>query len=47
MLVFAHISTRHRQLSFPAVPAKIPDEVTALAGLTNLQIIGDTNIPGA
>ncbi|RDX43412.1 L domain-like protein [Lentinus brumalis] len=33
------------QLTFPAVPAKIPDEVTALTGLTSLQIIGDTNIP--
>ncbi|KAI0695202.1 hypothetical protein C8T65DRAFT_584507 [Cerioporus squamosus] len=33
------------QLTFPAVPAKIPDEVTALTGLTSLQVIGDTNIP--
>ncbi|KAI0753166.1 hypothetical protein C8Q80DRAFT_1097000 [Daedaleopsis nitida] len=33
------------QLSFPAVPAKIPDEVTALTGLTSLQLIGDTNVP--
>ncbi|TBU27903.1 RNI-like protein [Dichomitus squalens] len=33
------------QLSFPGVPAKIPDEVTALTGLTSLQIVGDTNVP--
>ncbi|PIL33604.1 hypothetical protein GSI_04227 [Ganoderma sinense ZZ0214-1] len=33
------------QLSFPNVPARIPDEVTALTGLTSLQMIGDTNIP--
>ncbi|KAI1791136.1 RNI-like protein [Ganoderma leucocontextum] len=33
------------QLSFPSVPAKIPDEVTALTDLTSLQVIGDTNIP--
>ncbi|KAH9942132.1 RNI-like protein [Epithele typhae] len=33
------------QLSFPAVPAKIPDELSVLTGLTSLQIAGDSNIP--
>ncbi|KAH9889384.1 L domain-like protein [Cubamyces lactineus] len=41
---FGRVSTL--QLSFPAVPAGIPDEIGGLTGLTNLQIIGDTNVPG-
>ncbi|KAI0359542.1 L domain-like protein [Trametes cingulata] len=34
------------QLSFPSVPASIPSEVGGLTGLTALQIVGDTNVPG-
>ncbi|KAI8978307.1 hypothetical protein BD414DRAFT_150920 [Trametes punicea] len=34
------------QLSFPAVPASIPSELGGLTGLTNLQVVGDTNVPG-
>ncbi|KAI0326328.1 L domain-like protein [Cubamyces sp. BRFM 1775] len=41
---FGRVSTL--QLSFPAVPAGIPDEIGGLTGLTSLQIIGDTNTPG-
>ncbi|OSC97308.1 L domain-like protein [Trametes coccinea BRFM310] len=33
------------QLTFPSVPASIPTELGGLTGLTNLQVIGDTNIP--
>ncbi|KAI9062457.1 L domain-like protein [Trametes sanguinea] len=34
------------QLSFPSVPASMPDELGGLSGLTSLQVIGDTNVPG-
>ncbi|CDO74707.1 hypothetical protein BN946_scf184847.g15 [Trametes cinnabarina] len=34
------------QLSFPSVPASIPAELGGLSGLTSLQIVGDTNVPG-
>ncbi|OJT06501.1 Receptor-like kinase TMK4 [Trametes pubescens] len=34
------------QLSFPSVPASIPTEIGGLTGLTSLQVIGDTNVPG-
>ncbi|KAJ8469991.1 hypothetical protein ONZ51_g8619 [Trametes cubensis] len=41
---FGRVSTL--QLSFPAVPAGIPEEIGGLTGLTSLQIIGDSNVPG-
>ncbi|KAI0774819.1 L domain-like protein [Trametes elegans] len=34
------------QLSFPSVPANVPSEIGGLTGLTSLQIVGDTNVPG-
>ncbi|KAI0629442.1 hypothetical protein C8Q77DRAFT_1065585 [Trametes polyzona] len=34
------------QLTFPSVPASIPTEIGGLTGLTSLQIVGDTNVPG-
>ncbi|KAI0645154.1 L domain-like protein [Trametes meyenii] len=34
------------QLSFPSVPANIPNEIGGLTGLTTLQVVGDTNVPG-
>ncbi|CAL1711568.1 unnamed protein product [Somion occarium] len=33
-------------LSFPAVPATLPNEIGALTGLTSLHVIGNSNIPG-
>lgn len=35
-----------RQFQFPAVPAAIPDGIGALTGLTNLQLIGNGQVPG-
>lgn len=33
-------------LTFPGVPATLPNELGALTGLESLQVIGDNSIPG-
>jgi hypothetical protein len=42
---YSHLST-YSQLTFPGVPASLPNELGALTGLESLQVIGGNSIPG-
>jgi hypothetical protein len=42
---YSHSPT-YRQLTFPGVPATLPNELGALTGLESLQVIGGNSIPG-